>query len=562
MPSEMPDLLTQDKRLLEIKKCMNSFEYFCENYIKILHPMRGLVPFRLYDYQKRVVSDYEKYPYNIISKFRQGGLTTVTILWGLWRAIFKCDQQILVVTKTDREAKAASQILKRAMEYLPDWIKPPLRKDNDHEVQFAETGGSIGFFTPEAARGRALTYLIIDEAAFIPGMDDHWKALFPVLSTGGKCIVISTVNGVGNWYEEEYHRAVEGKNQFHVIELDYTEHPDYNNEEWVRKMKANLGEQGWRQEVLRQFLGSGSSYFPSDVIGDLDMTTRKIMPFRKLFGDWDAGLSFDDDQPDFLNENYERGAMWVWKEPEVGREYIIAADVAEGIGGNGDFSAFHVFDTVANEQVAEFYSNTIPLHLFAQVLNEVGFYYNTALLIIENTGPGLAVLLKLEHQIYYPNLYYSQVTKSSQKAGISTSKSNRQVILEAMKAYLINRLVKINSMRLVREMKTFEFNNQLKRAEAARGKHDDLIMAMAILLHVKDSMFMNNPIGYDMGKEDGPLKDKVFHDLRRELESGASDEWLEINKILSKDVEEEDYLPRIMINYKRSHDALLKEFGW
>jgi phage FluMu gp28-like protein len=53
--------------------------------------------------------------------------------------------------------------------------------------------------------------LIIDEAAFIEKMDDHWKAMYPTLSTGGNCIAISTVNGIGNWYEETYTKAQDKK---------------------------------------------------------------------------------------------------------------------------------------------------------------------------------------------------------------------------------------------------------------------------------------------------------------------------------------------------------------
>ncbi len=106
---------------------------------------------------------------------------------------------------------------------LPSWMWSPnqMEKNNDHQKLFSETGCKLFFYTPEAARGRSITYLILDEAAFIPAMDKHWKAMFQTISTGGHCICVSTVNGVGNWYYDIFTGAKKGQNDFHIIELDY-----------------------------------------------------------------------------------------------------------------------------------------------------------------------------------------------------------------------------------------------------------------------------------------------------------------------------------------------------
>ena len=80
----------------ELIKCGLSFPYFCHKYVKIAHPKRGLLPFVLYNYQRRCVKEYEEHRFNILSKFRQGGLTTVTVLWCMWRCMFKLDETIMV----------------------------------------------------------------------------------------------------------------------------------------------------------------------------------------------------------------------------------------------------------------------------------------------------------------------------------------------------------------------------------------------------------------------------------------------------------------------------------
>lgn len=109
----------QKKQEEEIYKCTKSFSYFCHKYIKILHPTKGLVPFVIFKYQKRVIADYDNNRFNIISKFRQGGLTTVTLLYGLYKSLFTLDFSMMLISKSDREAVEAGYIVDRAVENLP-----------------------------------------------------------------------------------------------------------------------------------------------------------------------------------------------------------------------------------------------------------------------------------------------------------------------------------------------------------------------------------------------------------------------------------------------------------
>ena len=232
-PDETEDQVnsyTKEKQEEEIIKCTNSFSYFCHKYIKILHPTQGLVPFVIFKYQSRVIKDYEDHRFNIISKFRQGGLTTVTLLYGLYKALFTLDFSMMLISKSDREAVEAGYIVDRAVENLPVWLAP--KKDgkwNDHLKQVTETGGSLRFYSPEAARGKSVAFICLDEAAFIDDLDKHWRAMYPVLATGGRCAIISTVNGTGNYYYELYMGAKEQRNKFHIIDIDYHEHPFYNS---------------------------------------------------------------------------------------------------------------------------------------------------------------------------------------------------------------------------------------------------------------------------------------------------------------------------------------------
>lgn len=558
-PMEIIDSYDPARRQLEIIKCVHSFSYFCHKFVKILHPTRGLVPFIMFKYQHKVISDYENHRFNIISKFRQGGLTTVTLLWGMFKCMFRTDQQIMLLSKTDREATDIGMMIDRAVENIPEWLRP--KKDgkwNDHLKMFTETGSSLKFYSPQAARGKSVTFLIIDEAAFIEDMDKHWKAMWPVLSTGGGCALVSTVNGIGNWYYQTYIEAKEKRNLFNVIDLDYWEHPDYNNPNWASDQKAQLGEKGFLQEVLREFLGSGETYFSSKIVRELTEQTMNNYPSKKLFSKWVNLQGF----ASTVEREDNKGALWVWKEPIEGRDYIIGADCAEGQAENNDNSCFQVIDQITCEQIAEFYSNTVSPNVFAQILKEVCIYYNNALLVVENMGPGIAVLNTLQNHLFYDNIYFEN-KKGNPKPGVRMGQVNRPLFLETLQSRLINQSIRINSIRFTNELGTFEYNPTTKKAQAQKGKHDDAIMSMCIALFIRDQMQQDIPMGANIETKQGigKLSNEVYEEIKRELMDGSPEEILEMSNDMMFD--DDDYIANTeALKFRRKHNNLMKEFGW
>jgi hypothetical protein len=284
-----------------------------------------------------------------------------------------------------------------------------------------------------------------------------------------------------------------------------------------------------------------------------------------MFPEWEAE-SDDKEEWHMLNPQYEKGAMWVWEEPQKGAEYILSADVAEGVGDGADFSAFHVFHSRTMNQVAEFASDIVPPHLFAQVIHNAATWYNNALVIVEGNNSGLAVLNKLQYMLYYDNLYY-ELKGKNEKAGIRIDRINRPVYLEQMQNSLINRKVIINSPRFVRELKTFEYSKARKRAEARKGKHDDLIMALAIMLGVKDNFARELPpinMG-DIIEVHNISRDEIFLKIKAEIEGGLVEDLLRQQEEKDLDTQDAEMISRLMdtdIKRYRPYDKLLREFGW
>ena len=101
--------------------------------------------------------------------------------------------------------------------------------------------------SPDAARSESLSLLILDEAAFIPKIDDIWTASKMTLATGGRCIALSTPNGATGWFHDIWVGAENGVNSFFPIYLHWTLHPD-RDQAWRDVQDLDLGPELAAQE--------------------------------------------------------------------------------------------------------------------------------------------------------------------------------------------------------------------------------------------------------------------------------------------------------------------------
>lgn len=435
----------------EYKKCEESCEYFILNYIDIRHPVRGIVPFSLYPFQKRIVSEISNNRFNIIRKFRQAGVTTIMCAYALWYIIFKKNKNVMVVSIGERESNAFLERVVLMYDNLPSFLKPEITKKNVHNFMLS-TGGSIKSQPAGAGRGEGVSLLIIDEAAFIEKMREFWKAIYPTISTGGECVMLSTVNGMSNVYYDTYNNASKGKNPFNVIDIHWREHPDYDDE-WAKITRPTLGEKGWLQEVECQFLGTGETFIDRETL-------------QKLVGE--------------VNSKFTRkynNRMRVWVSPLPGYEYIIPIDPSFGV--ERDNSSFHVICLNTGEQVAEFYSNSTKLRDFASIIYEVGLDYNNALVVCERNSLGLILIDELFESLEYENMWFDE----KGEPGILMTKNGRDMVLESLQDCLYLNKVKVNSQRTIDEITTF-ITTDSGKVQADKDYHDDLVTSLGIGCHI------------------------------------------------------------------------------
>ncbi len=262
--------LTKEEIKNEIAKCGASPEYFLKSYVKITHPLKGAIPFTTYDFQDDLLKDFKDYRFNVVLKARQLGISTIVAGYAAWLMLFRREKQVLVVATKFKTAGNLVVKVKKMIKSLPDWMRiAEISVDNQQSFELTN-GSKIQASTTnatDAGRSEALSLLIVDEAAFVEGMEELWTGILPTISTGGRCIALSTPNGVGNWFYKTYSGAEAGTNNFHPINLPWNRHPD-RDDKWFQDQTKNMS----RKEIAQEF---------ECVIGDTRIIT-KIDGFKNI----------------------------------------------------------------------------------------------------------------------------------------------------------------------------------------------------------------------------------------------------------------------------------------
>ena len=472
----MSSALTRKEIVKEIIKCGKDSQYFINNYAKISHPMHGLIPFKTYPFQDDLLGDFDDYRFNVILKGRQLGISTVTAAYICWLLLFYRDKNVLVIATKFSTAANLVKKVKSMMLNLPPWMRIASIKI-DNRTSFVLTNGSevkASSTSGDAGRSEALSLLVIDEAAHVDGLDELWTGLYPTLSTGGRCIALSTPNGVGNWFHKTYVEAESGVNDFHPTNLPWHVHPE-RDEEWFAKETRNMSPRQIAQELECSFNSSGET-----VIRPEDLTLL------------DSGIR----EPDY-RVGFDRN-LWLWERYDDAATYLLVADVARGDGA--DYSVFHIIKLETMEVIGE-YQGKATLEQFASILDSTGREFGGAMLVVENNSLGISILEKLQDRLY-PNLYFSikgtheyiseaqAESMSNAVPGFTTSSKTRPLIIAKMEEFIRNQLITLYSSRIIGEFKTFIWNNN--KAQAMRSYNDDLVMALAIACWVKDTALTVN----------------------------------------------------------------------
>ena len=309
--------LTKAQQVNEFMKCKASFDYYCRHYAYIEIP-GGDILINPYKKQKELIDYIEAEKYICVLKSRQIGISTIIQAYCSWLVIFFENTVVGIISKDGAEATVFARTIRGIVEKLPEWMKPKKGMsgpgfDKYTEQSFILTNGSKVFAStvnPNAPdkclRGKAITFLVIDEAAFIKYIDIAWTSIVPALSTAHKharangvpygTIILSTPNktiGVGQWFYAKYTRAVSKVSEdvfgtFKPFVIHWKMIEELAGDPNWYKVQCEMFDNDQRkieQELELKFLPAGGSFFDQRTCTILQDNTRDLIPVEvmKLF---------------------------------------------------------------------------------------------------------------------------------------------------------------------------------------------------------------------------------------------------------------------------------------
>ena len=488
------------KQVNEWIKCKNDPIYFAVNYIKIISLDEGLVPFEMYDFQKKILEDFHENRFNIAKLPRQTGKSTTVVAYLLFYAIFYDSVNIGILANKASTARELLSRLQLAYENLPKWMQHGVLVWNKGNVEL-ENGSKIlaASTSASAVRGMSFNILFLDEFAFVPNhvAEQFFASVYPTITSGKstKVIIISTPNGMNHFYKM-WEDARRGKNGYVTNEVHWSQVPG-RDAKWKEETIKNTSPRQFAQEFECDFLGSADTL--------ISPSKLQTIPFTDPIAS-NAGLDV-----------YERA--------EADHEYIITVDVARGIGG--DYSAFIVFDitTMPYKIVAKYRNNEIKPVLFPSVIFQVAKEYNNPYVLVEVNDIGDSIAATLNYDLEYPNVLMCAMrgragqivgqgfSGNKTQLGVKMSVTVKKIGCANLKAIIEEDKLIFNDFQIFQELTTFV---QKKQAwEADEGYHDDLVMCMVLFAWLVMQEYFKEMTDQDVRR-------RIYEEQRNQIEQDMS----------------------------------------
>jgi hypothetical protein len=465
------------EQLEEYVKCANDPVYFCSKYVKVKTLDKGVMPFKLYDYQEKFVKEIHKNRF-VISKWpRQSGKSTSVIGYICHYVTFNQSVNVAILANKLKTAKdELFAKLQLAYENLPqflqqgviEWNKTSFKLENGSRVVCDATSSS-------AIRGGSYNLLLLDEYAFLPShiAEEFYSSTYPTISAGltTKLIIVSTPNGMNHfhklWVDANRQEGHKLKNRFIPVEVSWRDVPitpggPKRDDVWAEEQIANTSPEQFEQEYGCSFLGSSNTLISSTKL-------NVLAP----------------EEP--ISENAE--GHRVYETPQQDKTYFLQADVSRGQGS--DYSAFTVIEGSAApyKVVCSYRNNTISPFNFPTVIQNVAKAYNNAYVLIETNDLGGQVSNILHTDLEYENVLMTKVMGrkgqilsqgfggiGKNEMGIRTTAQTKKIGCAILKRLIEENKLLLNDDRIITELMSFVSKSNTYKAED--GQNDDLVMTL------------------------------------------------------------------------------------
>jgi hypothetical protein len=277
--------LTELRQEAEWRKCERDESYFLRKYWHIAHPAYGRILFDLRRAQAEALEHWAENRYSLTLKARQIGWTTLVAAHQFWLAFFHDDQNIIDLSRTERESVLLLRKSKYGFQHLPEWMvaRGPKSLVEHQQRMFFGNGSQITSMpsASDPARGESATLIVVDEWAFLPNPEEAWASIEPVADVGGRIIGLSTANGSGNFFHHLWTGASAHNNKFAPMFYPWSATED-RDETWYESKKISMLSWQLAQEYPttpeEAFVRSGNPVFDIDV---LDLMANKCFAGQK-----------------------------------------------------------------------------------------------------------------------------------------------------------------------------------------------------------------------------------------------------------------------------------------
>ncbi len=457
---------------VEYLKIVQSFDYFL-SFCKINDAVTNqIIPFEACPHIGDISRWFNSERQIIILKARQIFVSTTIAMYSLWKTLTNQGFNALIISAGEQPAARLLEKSKFAYGMFPEWIRNsfPTGKFSETEITFPSLGSRIvALPSSEApAIGETASLVIMDEHDFHRYPEQDFAAAEPTASAGGQIISISTRDRtkVDSFFFDLCQQAIKGENNFKFHFLGWDVRPG-RDAVWFENEKKNyIG----REEEFK---------------GNFPQTAEEALSpiaVSAFFDEQILRLLLDNSKDPLESREF----VHIYSKFIPSAAYGWGADISQGV--MRDYQAFVLLAKrgLSVEDVAYIHTNNLQVSTYAFHTNELLRQYNCPLGAAEANSVGRAFLDELI-ELNYPNMFYRDDKRT--KLGWWTDSSSREKALLDLNEALTNGTLLIRYKPLIQELINFQrVQGKTGKFEIrSAGKHDDLVMALAIAYQmVKD----------------------------------------------------------------------------
>jgi phage terminase large subunit-like protein len=194
------------KQVEEVMKCLEDPKYFIEKYLKIVTIDKGLVPFEMYDFQRKMVDTFHEKRFTICKLPRQSGKSTIIVSYLLHYVLFNENVNVAILANKSSTARDLLGRLQLAYEHLPKWMQQGVLNWNKGSLELENGSRIVAASTSSSAvRGSTFNIIFLDEFAFVPTniAEEFFSSVYPTITSGksSKVMIVSTPHGMNMFYK-------------------------------------------------------------------------------------------------------------------------------------------------------------------------------------------------------------------------------------------------------------------------------------------------------------------------------------------------------------------------